>query len=430
MDRTHDLQWVWLGSCPVVTPMSSALSPRRVRYGDTRRLLYGISSLLLACFLPARTPVLAQGGPVQYGYDELGRLTIVVDGAGNAAVYHYDAVGNLLSIQRITAAEVPEPVAIYALSPPRGRAGSTVSILGKGLGATAGQSTVTFTGGAAATVTGASPTALRVTVPGSALNGPISVAAPAGSAVSPMPFKVIGPLTVAPAGPLVAAGTVRPFSAAGAGGATPSVHWAVNDMPGGNASVGTISAAGVYSAPASVADAFLATITATDQADVSTKGSTTAVIVPVGSQRLAAAARGVSLRLAQSAIPNSLQTSVAIRVGGVAAALAASRAISFNLGPVITGVAPASGVRGAAGLTVTLAGVGFNDATQVTFLRNNVPDAAVSAALVSVGPQGTQATLSVSIASNAVVDPRVVRITTPGGASTVVGTGANVFTVQ
>jgi YD repeat-containing protein len=36
----------------------------------------------------------AQTGPVQYGYDELGRLIIVVDGQGNAAVYHYDAVGN------------------------------------------------------------------------------------------------------------------------------------------------------------------------------------------------------------------------------------------------------------------------------------------------------------------------------------------------
>src|SRR5216684_78889 len=34
-----------------------------------------------------------------YVYDELGRLIQVVDGiTGNSATYHYDAVGNLLSI--------------------------------------------------------------------------------------------------------------------------------------------------------------------------------------------------------------------------------------------------------------------------------------------------------------------------------------------
>src|SRR5438132_8773930 len=32
----------------------------------------------------------AQTGPVQYGYDELGRLVVVSDGAGNTAIYNYD----------------------------------------------------------------------------------------------------------------------------------------------------------------------------------------------------------------------------------------------------------------------------------------------------------------------------------------------------
>lgn len=38
----------------------------------------------------------------QYFYDELGRLVGVVDGQGNAAVYNYEDVGNLLSIRRFT----------------------------------------------------------------------------------------------------------------------------------------------------------------------------------------------------------------------------------------------------------------------------------------------------------------------------------------
>ena len=93
-------------------------------------------------------------------------------------------------------------------------------------------------------------------------------------------------------------------------------------------------------------------------------------------------------------------------------------------------MSPATGARGAAGLAVTLAGAGFNDATQVTFRRDNAPDATVTATLVSVSPDGTQATLSVSIASGAATGARVVTIMTPAGTSTVVGTGANVFTVQ
>ncbi len=38
----------------------------------------------------------------QYIYDDLGRLSQVIDGQGNVATYTYDAVGNLLSITRNT----------------------------------------------------------------------------------------------------------------------------------------------------------------------------------------------------------------------------------------------------------------------------------------------------------------------------------------
>lgn len=43
---------------------------------------------------------------VNYIYDELGRLVGVIDPSGNAAAYHYDAVGNLLSISRDAASQV------------------------------------------------------------------------------------------------------------------------------------------------------------------------------------------------------------------------------------------------------------------------------------------------------------------------------------
>ena len=426
--------------------------------------------------LPIPQFAAAQSGPVQYGYDELGRLVIVSDGAGNTAIYNYDAVGNLLSIQRIDPGQLGA-VAIIAIIPTQGKVGSAVSIFGKGFGATPAQNTVSFNGGVAI-VTSASPTWLRVTVPPTAVDGPISVTAPAGSATSAQSFRVIGPLAITPTDPSISAGGSRQFSAAGPGGSTVPVTWAVNDIVGGNASAGTISASGLYTTPAFVTQQVAVTIGATDQSDPTASGSLSVTVVP---RRFASAAQGVSVRFAQPTISNSLQTSVSAVVGGttvsksvqasvsavvgggttvsksvqasvsavvggtnVSKSVQASvsaviggdpmtsmvATVSVSLAPVITGVSPANGARGATGLTVTLTGAGFTGATQVTFLRNNAADTTVTNSLVSVSPDGTQATLSVSIASGAITGDRVIQITTPNGASTVVGTGANVFTVQ
>jgi YD repeat-containing protein len=427
----------------------------RTNRSRSRRLV-ALLTALWALLVPAWTA--AQSGPVQYGYDELGRLTIVVDGAGNAAIYNYDAVGNLLSIQRINAAD-GGPVAIFSISPTRGKVGTTVSILGKGFSATAGQNTVRFSGDVVATVVSASPTGLRVTVPSAAQDGPLSVTAPAGSATSAQSFRVIGPLTITPADSSISAATIRQFSATGPGGSAAPVAWSVNDVPGGNASTGTISTEGLYTAPAYQAQQVTVTIGATDQHDPTAKGSLALTVIP---RRFANAAQGVSVRFAQP-ISSSLQTSVSAVVGGtsvnqsvqasvsaivggttvsksVQASVSAvvggdplatlATVVSVGLGPVISGVSPATGARGASGLTVTLTGAGFTGATQVTFLRNNAADSNITNSLVSVSPDGTQATLSVSIASGAVTGDRVVQISTPSGASTVVGTGANVFTVQ
>ena len=403
--------------------------------------------------LPIPQFAAAQSGPVQYGYDELGRLVIVADGAGNAAIYNYDAVGNLLSIERIDPGQLGA-IAIVKITPTQGKVGSAVSIFGKGFGATPAQNTVSFSGGVA-TVTSASPTRLRVTVPSTAQHGPITV-----TATSAQSFRVIGPLAITPTDPSISAGASRQFSAAGPGGSTVPVTWAVNGIAGGSAAVGTISASVLYTTPAFVTQQVAVTIGATDHSDPTASGSLSVSVVP---RRFASAAQGVSVRFAQPTISNSLQTAVSAVVGGtnvtksvqasvsavvggtnvsksVQASVSAviggdpmARAVttvSVSLGPVITGVSPANGARGATGLTVTLTGAGFTGATQVTFLRNNAADTTVTNSLVSVSADGAQATLSLSIASSAITGDRVIQMTTPNGASTVVGTGANVFTVQ
>ena len=92
-----------------------------------------IAILVLAC---VSSIVLAQTSPVQYGYDALGRLVIVVDQTGNAAIYNYDQVGNLLAIDRVDLTQLPGAVAIGYFTPTRGPVGASVSIFGNGFGAT------------------------------------------------------------------------------------------------------------------------------------------------------------------------------------------------------------------------------------------------------------------------------------------------------
>jgi YD repeat-containing protein len=145
-----------------------------------RRLL---CSALIACGLSI--PLAASQSGVNYIYDDLGRLIGVVDPNGNSAVYHYDAVGNVTSIDRYTAAQI----VVISFSPSSGAIGSTVTIRGSGFSATASQNTVTFNG-TAATVSSATTTQLVVSVPAGATTGAIGVTAPAGSSTSSGSFVV------------------------------------------------------------------------------------------------------------------------------------------------------------------------------------------------------------------------------------------------
>jgi len=122
---------------------------------------------------------------ITYIYDRIGRLIGVVDPAGDTAVYHYDAVGNLTSISRQSSALV----SVIDFNPASGPVGTAVTIYGTGFSSTPSQNTVAFDG-TAATVSSASPTQLVVTVPAGTTTGSIGVTAPSGSASSSTPFTV------------------------------------------------------------------------------------------------------------------------------------------------------------------------------------------------------------------------------------------------
>src|SRR5262249_44224083 len=76
----------------------------------------------------------AASADINYVYDRIGRLIGVVDPAGDAAVYNYDAVGNLTSISRQSSALV----SLIDFNPAAGSAGTILTIFGTGFHPPAG----------------------------------------------------------------------------------------------------------------------------------------------------------------------------------------------------------------------------------------------------------------------------------------------------
>ncbi len=345
------------------------------------------------------------------------------------ATYIYDAVGNLLGIERVNVADITGAVGIMRVSPGSGKVGAPITIFGKGFSTTTSQNTVAFNG-TSATVTEAAPNRLVTSVPSGATSGSITVTAPLGNATSPSAFTVIsitGSLAVTPASALVLPSRTQQFAATLNGSSTTSVTWAVNGVPGGDTAIGTVSTSGLYTAPSTQALMTAATITATHTVDPTLTASATAtVIVPkpittAASVAVAAPAVAVDKNLM---IAGSVVVTPAVTVSNN---LMASGSVQHA--PAVTGVSPASAARGASGVTVTLTGVGFTGATAVSFRLGNATDTNITVTNVAVSSD-TALTLTVAVASGAAVGLRVVQVTTPSGSATITGTGGNLFTVQ
>jgi YD repeat-containing protein len=216
-------------------------------------------------------------GSVQYYYDDAGRLTTVVDPSGNIATYHYDAVGNLISITR-SALPGSNGLAILSFTPQQGPAGQTVTIQGQGFSTTASSDAVQFNS-VAATVAAATTTTLTVTVPAGATTGPISVTVGGVTSTSAGNFAVTSLVSigVAPVASVIGAGAIQQFRAVGTfsngttGDLTASVLWTSS-----NTSIATISnASGSHGLATGGATSGTTTITA---ASGSISGSTTLVV--------------------------------------------------------------------------------------------------------------------------------------------------------
>ena len=85
-------------------------------------------------------------------------------------------------------------------------------------------------------------------------------------------------ISITPTSAKVQAGSTLQFSATVTGTTDETVTWLVNDVQGGNSTVGTISSSGLFTAPANLPDNPFETITAISQADP-TKSTSAAVTI-------------------------------------------------------------------------------------------------------------------------------------------------------
>ena len=417
-----------------------------------------------------------QGNTTRYVYDENGRLYAVISPTGEAVVYGYDAAGNITSVQRLAA----DALALFAFSPHDGLPGDHVTFTGVGFGD--GVSNVSFNG-VSAQVISVTPSVVVAAVPEGATTGLVTITTPRGSVTTATPFTIAG-LRVTPTFAKIDFGQTGQFTAQ----VFPStldqtVVWSVNGIDGGNSTVGTISAAGIYTAPTSntapvtiratsVADslrfgeaqvqvrdpnnlqsAFAASL-AVQYGSLSTSQGivTSPVAVQYGDKDSlqGALAKPVAVQYGNSPVAGTaISAGVSVQRGGGSTQSAAltppvavrygneagqgtfySSAVSATTGPYITSISPASVSRGAT-VTVTFSGVNLFGATNLRFINSSgtLDTTSIIVSNLSVSADGTALTATLTISSGAALGSRVVVVATPNGDSMFINVGANVIQI-
>lgn len=382
-----------------------------------------------------------QAGATRFVYDNNGRLTAVISPNGEAAVYGYDAAGNFTAVRRIGA----DTLTLLAFAPHEGGGGDEVTFVGTGFNA--GVTSVSFNG-SSAQIASATPSAVIAIVPDAATTGPVTIVTPRGTLITPVPFTVVSRVRVLPSAATLLAGDTVAFTAVVGGGGDQSVIWAVNGIPGGDTTVGSVSNAGLYTAPNLPGNASLSVVVrATSVAqpalfgesqvkvlNPNAIGAMLAAIVSVrrGDPRGVAATLPppVSVRRAAVISGPSAAWSHPVSVGFGARVVIVSPFVSTTTGPAISSISPASIARGA---TVTMAvnGANLDAGSNVRFIDSNgAVDNAITATNLNVNADGTQLTATVTVASGASTGARSVVVTAGAGTTPAAPAGPNTITIQ
>jgi YD repeat-containing protein len=447
--------------------------------------------LLVIVFTASLLSARGQGGTTIYVYDDNGRLHAVISPSGEAALYDYDAAGNITAIRRLAA----DSLAILAFSPHAGLPGDQVTFTGVGFGG--GVTNVSFNG-ASATVVSVTPSRVVATVPAAATTGPVTITTPTGSATTATPFTLVG-VRITPSFAALKFGESVQLTAE----VLPStldqdVVWTVNDVAGGNSTVGTISATGLFTAPnikyssltiraTSVADSERfaeAGVTVSDPNDVQSvlssavsvsrgnglsmgalapqvavqygfssesqsalataisvqygllsvaqSGLAGGISVQYGDLRSASAAfsRGVSVQRGTFTQSSAFANQVAIQYGNSLGQNSAHAFVSATRGPHVQSISPGNVTRGTS-VTLTVNGVGLSGATAIRFITaGGANDATITVSNIVVNADGTSLTATVTVSAGSALGSRIVFISTPNGDSVTVDLETNKINVQ
>jgi hypothetical protein len=200
-------------------------------------------------------------------------------------------------------------------------------------------------------------------------------------------------VTILPASVTVAAGGTQQFTATVQNTSNTAVTWQVNGVSGGNATVGTISSSGLYTAPAVVPSPATVTVTAVSQVDATKSASAqvtitaaTTVSVTILPASVTVAAGGTQQFTAT--VQNTSNTAVTWQVNGV------------NGGNATVGTISSSGLYTAPGVvpnpaTVTVTAVSQADTTksasaQATITAATTVSVTISPTSATVAAGGTQ----------------------------------------
>jgi hypothetical protein len=127
-------------------------------------------------------------------------------------------------------------------------------------------------------------------------------------------------VTVSPKTPSVQVGLTQQFTATVANNSNTAVTWQVNGVTGGNSTVGTISASGLYTAPATVPATNPVTVKAISQADNTKSDTATVTITPAVTVTVSPKTVSVVILLTQqftATVANTSNTAVTWQVNGV-----------------------------------------------------------------------------------------------------------------
>jgi hypothetical protein len=252
-----------------------------------------------------------------------------------------------------------------------------------------------------------------------------SVADPTKSQTMDVTINILIAVIVSPPAPSVELEAGQTFTASVGGTANTAVTWSVNGIVGGNATVGTVTQGGVYTAPTTLPNPAQVTVSALSQADGTTTGSATVALFstitvgvsPSGGTRAVNHAQSLSASLlrANGSIPanNMVEWRVNGMPGGSAAVgqicVAGSNPCqAFVVGPADVGgvpvmvdyVAPAAvpAQNPVAITVVSQADTGRTGSAQVTVIPNVQVQVAPLAA--NVAPSQAQTMTAVVIGTS------------------------------